>query len=105
MFRSPWYITNRAAAAVAVAAVVVVAAELAVVFAVVVATELVVVFAVVVVAIVVCAEQLVIESGMMAVTISILPIDNLWLNSVQTQVRDSQVSEKIEFESSYESSS
>ena len=96
MFWSLEYIKNMAATAAPVAVLVIfIAAE----------AELAVVVAVDAVVVAVVAEQLVIESGMIAVTISILPIDNFWLNSVQTQIRDSQVSEKIEFNSSYESSS
>ena len=48
---------------------------------------------------------IVIESGIIADTIPYLPIDNCWLNSVQKQILYSQVSEKIEFENSCESSS
>ena len=59
------------------------------------AAELAVVTVVVAVVVGGGAEQLVIESGMIAVIIFILPFDNFWLNSVQTQIWASQVSEKI----------
>ena len=48
-------------------------------------------------------QQLAIESGTIAVTILALPLDNWWLNSVQKQMRASQVSDKIEFKISRES--
>ena len=92
------YNTNKAAAAIAVVVAVVVAAELAVVTVVDAVVVSVDAGDTSVVAVVVGAEQLVIESGIIADTILTLPIDNCWLNSVQTQIRDSQVSDKIEFE-------